>query len=346
MIGTRALNILIVDDNAVNRIGMKAAIKRIMKNIPINIVFAEDGDIAVDKCKQQAFDLIFMDYNMPHLNGELATKKIREGDLNKKGQCVIFTCSATACGELSYIGKEGQKYFPDADAQLNKPLEDNQLVSALTHYGHLKENFIKIPFKENKDPALKMNNPVLELAYLAEIKSSGSLNSFNTYHLVYTDGGINFVSNTNKPELIPENGSYPYVVIQNEKNKFILKIANGGHYYIADKAQYVYAAGDIQFRDNKIISIDNRSGSYHLTKEDLLRMNISADELKDSLISVLKEVNLPTDKFVLFVKQENVITPITAPISSNVFSFFTPSKVAVFALGGLILAGGLIMQNA
>ena len=44
-----------------------------MKDLNINFELAQNGQIAIDKCKEEEFDIILMDINMPILNGIEAT---------------------------------------------------------------------------------------------------------------------------------------------------------------------------------------------------------------------------------------------------------------------------------
>ena len=69
-------NILIVDDNSINR----KLLKRVFYNMNVEVTEAKDGLTAVELCKENIYDMIFMDLFMPHMNGYETTKQIR--DLN------------------------------------------------------------------------------------------------------------------------------------------------------------------------------------------------------------------------------------------------------------------------
>ncbi|OCB78546.1 PAS domain S-box protein [Flavobacterium crassostreae] len=68
-------NILIVEDNKINMLLAKKLLKRILPNA--TIYEAVDGNEAVDKFKQLAIDIIFMDIQMPNKNGYQAATEIR-----------------------------------------------------------------------------------------------------------------------------------------------------------------------------------------------------------------------------------------------------------------------------
>ena len=65
-------NILIVDDEQIVRDFFQDA----ALSLGGHVETAEDGDIAVEKCRKRHFDIIFMDMRMPHMNGLDACKAI------------------------------------------------------------------------------------------------------------------------------------------------------------------------------------------------------------------------------------------------------------------------------
>ncbi len=67
------LKVLVAEDNRINQ----KLIDTILKNIGINAVIVENGKLAVEQVKQQQFDVVLMDCQMPVLDGYEATKKIR-----------------------------------------------------------------------------------------------------------------------------------------------------------------------------------------------------------------------------------------------------------------------------
>lgn len=81
--------ILIVEDNTVNLLLSKTLVK---KAIPNAIIFeAINGIQAVDKFKSESPDLIFMDIQMPQMNGYEATQLIRELDGVNKTPIIALT---------------------------------------------------------------------------------------------------------------------------------------------------------------------------------------------------------------------------------------------------------------
>ena len=86
-----SLRILLVEDNLDNQFLFQAHLKKTVHSLEC----ANDGQEAVDFVKNKSFDLIFMDMQMPILNGISATKKIRQREIQKnKKEIPIYALSA------------------------------------------------------------------------------------------------------------------------------------------------------------------------------------------------------------------------------------------------------------
>ncbi len=83
-------NILLVDDNAINR---EIAIE-FLKETKVNIDIAVDGLEAIEKIRTGKYQLVFMDIQMPKMDGITATKVIRSDEAYKDLPIIAMTANA------------------------------------------------------------------------------------------------------------------------------------------------------------------------------------------------------------------------------------------------------------
>jgi two-component system chemotaxis response regulator CheY len=67
-------NCLVVDDSST----IRKAIRRILEPLSINIIEAENGQEALDNCRQEMPDVILLDWNMPVMSGIDFLKILRQ----------------------------------------------------------------------------------------------------------------------------------------------------------------------------------------------------------------------------------------------------------------------------
>ncbi len=82
--------VLLVEDNPVNR---KVA-KKIFEKGGCDVVTAENGRIALEILEQKSFDMIFMDVQMPEMDGFTATGHIRESEKLRDTPVIAMTAHA------------------------------------------------------------------------------------------------------------------------------------------------------------------------------------------------------------------------------------------------------------
>ena len=117
------LNILIVEDNKIN---MKLT-KSYLNEYASNIKWAKNGLEGCEMYQQDKYDLIFMDLQMPVMDGIMATVKIREleKDLNIYTPIVALTAQAEQYDEERCMAV-GMDYY------LTKPLYKDKLATAIS----------------------------------------------------------------------------------------------------------------------------------------------------------------------------------------------------------------------
>jgi CheY-like chemotaxis protein len=67
--------VLLVDDNPVNRI----IASQMLARLALEVVEREDGEQALQVLREEAFDVVLMDCQMPVLDGPAATRALRAG---------------------------------------------------------------------------------------------------------------------------------------------------------------------------------------------------------------------------------------------------------------------------
>ncbi len=116
------IKVLIVDDNDNNRLTLNLLLEEIEE---VEVYEAEDGQIAVEMCVKQNFDLVFMDIMMPNMDGFEATKLIKQVQKN----CMIIALSAlddqTSKNKMLSLG---------AEDYLTKPVNAELFNTRIRHY--------------------------------------------------------------------------------------------------------------------------------------------------------------------------------------------------------------------
>lgn len=156
----KPVRVLAVDDNQPNL----ELVTTWLKQLEVEVVSARGGLEAVELATEQDFDLIFMDIQMPDLDGVQATQRIRQ--LNPDKKCAVVALTAHALpNERKKLMKKG------FDDYLTKPLDEQQLEHTLkkwTHYQvrYVERSTIEIPKQET--------NPILDWSLSLKLAGGNS----------------------------------------------------------------------------------------------------------------------------------------------------------------------------
>jgi CheY-like chemotaxis protein len=118
-------HVLVVDDNLVNQ---KVA-QRHLQKVGCTVTIASDGEEAVRRHSASRFDLIFMDLQMPTMDGYEAARRIRAVEHAENRHTPIVALSADAMStSIEAARSAGMDHF------LTKPIEMDRLRDALGRY--------------------------------------------------------------------------------------------------------------------------------------------------------------------------------------------------------------------
>jgi CheY-like chemotaxis protein len=159
------VNALLVEDNPINRKMMKYT----LKNIGISCDIAENGQIGFEMRKKREYDVIFMDIQMPVMNGVEATKAIINYEKkNNLNHIPIIAVTANA------LNGDREKFLSDGmDEYVPKPIDLNIFLNVLQKFflTEEREDSSKniLIYKETKLEAKIIGAMVEKLGYEAKI---------------------------------------------------------------------------------------------------------------------------------------------------------------------------------
>jgi len=109
-----SLQVMVIDDDMVTQKIFLGLVKQADSSLPVDLVSAVNGYEGLIKAGQGAFDMIFVDLNMPLMNGYEAIKVLREYDNTKGSTIIVITSDA--------IEDIARKRLPNDVVLMNKPL--------------------------------------------------------------------------------------------------------------------------------------------------------------------------------------------------------------------------------
>ena len=119
--------ILIAEDDFFNMQLAKALISNVIPGV--ELIEAINGKIAVDLAKKEKPDLIFMDFQMPEMDGFEAIKRIRANEIENDIKVPIIGLSASVMElEIDNGYNSGMNLF------LTKPIDTSKLRDILNKY--------------------------------------------------------------------------------------------------------------------------------------------------------------------------------------------------------------------
>lgn len=116
-------SVLLVEDNDINQ----NVLGRLLEKLNCHVTIVDNGELAIETVRQQMFDLIFMDCQMPGMDGLQATKIIRK-ELNIDYIPIIALTGHAMPGDRDRFIKAGM------DDYLCKPVKSSDLKSMISKW--------------------------------------------------------------------------------------------------------------------------------------------------------------------------------------------------------------------
>jgi signal transduction histidine kinase len=119
----KGIRVLLVEDNQFNAIVAQEELEDSIEDIFIEV--AENGEIAIEKIKNEDFDIVLMDVQMPVMNGYDSTQAIRDLENGKPGIPIIAMTANVMKEEVNRCYEAGMDDF------IGKPFELEELLNKI-----------------------------------------------------------------------------------------------------------------------------------------------------------------------------------------------------------------------
>jgi PAS domain S-box-containing protein len=145
--------ILVVDDNNVNR----TVASQILKKAGCKVETAESGFHAIELVEQFDYDLIFMDIQMPEMDGVQTTKRIKELQNKVLPPIVAMTAYSMEDDEAKFLNA-------GLDDYVAKPIKAHVVINKVRDHVNFKPNEISIGLTEEKTGLIINQNTLNQLS--------------------------------------------------------------------------------------------------------------------------------------------------------------------------------------
>lgn len=167
--------LLLVEDHPINQM----LLIRILKKMGFtDFDRAEDGDQAVQLCKEKQYDLILMDCQMPVMDGYEATRRIRGREVGREQHVPILAMTANAM-----VGDREKCLHAGMDDYISKPIDAQQLRRAISRWLTVEETRTE-PTNGGKQQAAAA---CLDLAHLRMFTDGDSAEEAQLFQIFFTN---------------------------------------------------------------------------------------------------------------------------------------------------------------
>jgi two-component system sensor histidine kinase BarA len=210
-----SVSVLLVDDNLAN---LQLA-SELLRGLNTQVVQASNGKQAIDACTDNEFDVIFMDIQMPGMDGMEATRHIRALEQGKRRTPIIALTAHTITEQKAELLIAGM------DDCISKPVNEAQLAHIINRWASLsgkKEVVIQI---EEKKHNLNVREPLPTQDLTGSVDIQLCLKLAN-----------------NKPALARDMLSMLLSGLENEKQQINTALANGAYEELGELIHRLYGS--------------------------------------------------------------------------------------------------------
>ncbi len=213
-------NVLVAEDNIINQ----KLIKRTLEDLGLTVDIASNGLEAFQKRKDGNYDLIFMDIQMPFLDGVEATQEILEyeEEYNQPHVPIIALTANALKGDRERFLKAG------LDEYTTKPLVRAEIVTLLNHFlaDHLTDDSDEKQIKQDVQVKTTKETEQKDVQYTADILVAKK-SPFETKLFTKLLDSLGYTYDiANRPDELNEkikNGAYKLILFDKEAEKLNLK---------------------------------------------------------------------------------------------------------------------------
>ncbi len=286
---------LLVEDNATNQI----VASKLLEKTGFTITIANNGKEAVEITQDENFDIIFMDLQMPVMDGYEAAKLIRSKNITSP---IIALSAAVMQSDIESTAKAGM------NAHLAKPIDKNKLFKVLQNYFE----FVEV---ENKNIKEEKNIPDIK-----SIKLGSLLKEFNNdYKTVY--GMLDkFLKDYNDIETRLKS----LETDSKEFKNYIHKLKGvSGNLKITDvfnTAKIIHDEGNTQLKEELILKTqtacnDIKNRISPLLKEQEGKIQIGDEELKSSIRTLINDMK--NFAYISSTRKRELLSALTGKVENS-----------------------------
>lgn len=226
-------HILVVDDTPINL----TVIKSLLKKTRIHIDTALSGMEGLDKCMKMHYDIIFLDYRMPEMDGVTTLKKMREmsSQPNKETPIILLTANALS-------GARQQFMAAGFDDYMTKPINGGKLEDLLMRYLPTDKVIHNIDdYEDDGSDEVDFLEKLSDIGFSVDqgISNCGSVDGYKEVLSIYLSS---LDSKIDEIERLYNEKDYDNYTIQVHSLKSTSRVIGADH--IADKAYELEMAGD------------------------------------------------------------------------------------------------------